>query len=214
MKKYLLSGVLAVLCICVSAQNKLDAVYVTDSLCNRNVEIQNYLRKLPKDICIPFGYHISFIRSETDINNDGLLDFIFEWNSPELKDGDTIFISCYLQNPDLSYSHLKSFKHLYPVYFKDYSASYVPIDSTLKELKNRMVMGYALKSLKFEGMFIKIEFKADAASDFCLEYKFDVEKENWFLIKSELTNFEEDHRDWSKVFGPSIDDFTYFYWEK
>jgi hypothetical protein len=45
---------------------------------------------LPKGICIPQGMfnYITYVRDRTDVNGDGLEDFICKWNAKPLHDGD------------------------------------------------------------------------------------------------------------------------------
>lgn len=186
--------------------------------CNRNVWIERFTKLLPKEVCIRMGnYHITEVYKKTDINNDGLIDFMFDWNKNPLNDGDTIYVSIYIQKPDSTFAYFRTFKNLYPIYFERYDLDYIPKDSALVKMQRRYENFYPLRKLEFENDKIRLRIRYDAEADLIVTYKFDSEKKNWFYEKAEEYFFSSEGslpKDYSKVFGPTIDDFTYFYWEK
>jgi hypothetical protein len=186
-----------------------------DTNCNRTVEIKEYSKILPIEVCLPKGYQVVYIYNNVDFNSDKKNDFCFAWRKINISDGDTTYISIYKQNSDSTYHIFKTFKNLRPLFFKDYSPEYHPKDSSLNELKGKYI-GYGLRKLNFENDLIKVVFAADATDDFSLVYKYDDSIKNWKLTECKvITNYPDpNERDWTRVFGPTIDDFTYFYWEK
>lgn len=189
--------------------------------CNRAVKLQEYKKDLIKEVCIPGGYEISMLRTDLrdiDINGDGLGDFIFDWNRPKLKDGDTLFLTVYKMNKDSSYSFLKTFKNLYPLHFESY-------DDGPKEQKYRKIYedcysyGYPLKYLDLNSGTISLTLKIDDGSGYFLKYQYDNKKQNWYLIKKQNwidTTDEVTYPDGRKYIelelpkkSESIDDFSY-----
>src|SRR5690606_15661970 len=95
--------------------------------CNQKVWIGKFAKLISKDICIKNGpYHISQVYEMCDVNNDGLKDLIIDYNKVNLQDGDTIFVSVYLQKSDSTFKLLKTFDNLYPIYFDRYDLEYQP----------------------------------------------------------------------------------------
>ncbi|MEM4326149.1 MAG: hypothetical protein QXU40_02515 [Candidatus Pacearchaeota archaeon] len=190
-------------------------VSAQDTTCNRAVQVKSYEKELPKEVCIPQGYLISDIYEKTDINGDSLNDFIFDWNKNPLKDGDTIYVTIYLQNPDGTYKYFRTFNNLYPIYFKSYSLDYIPQDTSLILIHRKYENFYPLHRLKFEKDLIKITIRNDAETDIVVTYRFDKTINNWRFEKSEEYYFIDgtlDPINLSDKLGPTIDNFTYFYW--
>lgn len=64
--------------------------------CNQK---QKYGNKstIPKEVCIPLEHVISNLYPSVDLNGDGLEDFVFDHHKEILENGDSIFLSIYLQ---------------------------------------------------------------------------------------------------------------------
>jgi len=185
--------------------------------CNRNTWIKQDETKLPKEVCIPKGYFISNIYESTDINDDGLLDFIFKWRRPELHDGDTLFVTIYTQNPDSTFSFFRTFSNLYPIYFNSYSLDYIPKDERLKSIHKKYQDQYPFLKLTFENNKITITRTEDAEANLIISYIYDPTINNWRYEKCEEYFFninEKRQIDLSEKLGPTIDNFTYFIWEQ
>jgi hypothetical protein len=150
-----------------------------------------------------------------DVNGDSLDDCIIDWNKTSLQDGDTLFVSVYLQHQDSTFHHFKTFDNLYPVYFKWYYFDYIPQDTTLIPLV-RKYEGYPFRKLKFEQNSIIITIKLDAKTDLKTVYVYDKILNNWLYQNSTEILYEGDERprDLKDKLGPTIDDFTYFWWDK
>ncbi|NDV45668.1 hypothetical protein D0T49_01205 [Paludibacter sp. 221] len=187
--------------------------------CNQSVWMNRFKKLLPKDICIPQGnYHITRIYDTTDVNEDGLDDFIFKWNKNPLDDGDTTFVSVYIQNVDSTFSLLRTFSHLYPIYIREYSSYYyTPKDTTLILLQKKYEDMYPFRNLEFKKDVIILTIRSEAKEDLVLTYRFNLEKQNWLYENAELHDYalnEITPIDLRDKVGPSIDNFTYFYWEE
>ena len=185
---------------------------------NRNVKVKRYSKILPEEVCIPKGYWISFVRKEIDVNKDSLSDFVFDWNKPVLQDGDTLYLTVYKQNKDSSFSHLKTFSNLFPLYFKRYDRDYrfdVKLDSFLNQIHSRYDDGYPLEKLEFSNSKIIIKIRTSVTDGITLFYEYDLLVNNWLLIKREdwfenplSGEFEVTNTDKIKT-KEFIDDFDY-----
>jgi hypothetical protein len=194
---------------CINAQTKN---------CNQAVWIKRFAKLLPKEVCILQGdYHITQVYERVDVDGDGLKDVIFDWNKISLTDGDTIYVTVYKQNPDSTFSFLKSFNNLYPLYFGSYKLDYIPKDEALKILHKKYNDEYLFINLEFENEFIRITRKGDATSEIIITYKYDRSIGNWKYIKTEdydfIANTIEPY-DLSDKLGPTIDYYTYFIWDE
>jgi len=210
MSNYAILQLILFLCSVVS--------YAQNTDCNRAVWIKEDEKKIPKEICIPNGnYHITEVYEKVDVNGDGLEDFIFDWNKNPLQDGDTIYVTIYAQNSDSTFSFFCTFNNLYPIYFKSYSLDYTPQDTSLISIHRKYENFYPLHGLKFENDLIKITMRNDAETDIVITYKYDKTIKNWRFEKSEEYYFIDstlDPIDLSNKLGPTIDNFTYFYWSE
>jgi len=192
--------------------------YAQNTDCNRAVWIKEDEKKLPKEICIPNGnYHITEVYEKVDVNGDGLEDFIFDWNKNPLQDGDTIYVTIYTQNSDSTFSFFRTFNNLYPIYFKSYSRDYIPKDEKLRSVHKKYRGEYLLLKLKFEKNIIEITIMGDATTDLIITYKYDRDIKNWRYDNTVMYDFVANTKepyDLSEEVGPTIDNFTYFYWSE
>ena len=71
------------------------AANAQDEDCNQEVWPRNFGDPIPQGVCIPQGMFnfISSVYDRTDINSDGLEDFICTWSARPLDDGDSIYLS-------------------------------------------------------------------------------------------------------------------------
>lgn len=210
MKTKLLFALLCTIVVTANAQNEN---------CNQKVWPRNFGDPIPQGVCIPSGIfnYITRVFDRTDVNGDGLEDFICDWNVKPLSDGDSIYLSIYLQNPDSTFSLFRTFSHLCPLYFARYDFDYTPEDTALIPILKKYEGFYPLLDLRVEKAFIILEFLLDAAANWRVTYKYDDALKNWRYEKCEEV-FRNDSgsllRDMSWAFGPTIDDFTYFYLDK
>jgi hypothetical protein len=203
----------ALLCTTAVAAN------AQDENCNQKVWPRNFGDPIPQGVCIPQGMfnYITAVYDRTDINGDGLEDFICDWNVKPLDDGDSIYVSIYLQNSDSTFSHFRTFSHLYPIYFARYDLGYIPEDTTLIPILKGYEDTYPLIGLRVEKAFIILEIEFDAEAYWRITYKYDDAIKSWRYEKCEEVFRNESGaslRDMAWAFGPTIDDFTYFYWDK
>jgi hypothetical protein len=177
--------------------------------------------KLPKGVCIPEGMfnYVTYIHKQTDINGDGLDDFICKWNTKPLSDGDTLYLSIYLQNPDSTFSHFRTFSHIYPIYFHDYRLDYVPSDTSLIALLKQYQNFYPLERLELEKDLIVVKINFDAEAYWKITYRYANNIKSWRYEECAEVFYTDDddsgiphNMEWA--FGPTIDDFCYNYWVK
>lgn len=170
-------------------------------------------KKVPKGVCIPAGYIISEIFEPTDMNKDSLPDFIFKWRKSNLTDGDTLFVTIYIQNRDSSFSNFRTFKNLFPIYFERYDFDYIPKDEKLKTLHKKYLGNYQFLNISFQKGNIEISTKGDATSDLITTYTYDAGIKNWRYQKTIMYDFianTKENFDSSEELGPTIDQFRYF----
>lgn len=199
---------LSLLCWRISHAQKED--------CNKSTWGEVEKKNMPKEVCIPKGHLISYVYKSSDVNGDGLNDYIFKWNKSAIKDGDTLFVTIYLQNKDSTFTLFHTFKNLYPIYFERYDLDYFPKDKSLNTLHKRYEGKYLMLKLTFNEEKIIIRRRCDATSEFFITYKYDKNIKNWIYEKCNMYDFSEESTkpyDLSEKLGPTIDNFTYFIWD-
>jgi len=97
--------------------------------CNRAVDgVSDYIKLLPTYICIPANYIIDDYVCISDLDSDGLADFIaVKYNKKEddQLDGDTTYWNFYIQRKGDSLFHLaKNLSNIAPPFIVDLSWSY------------------------------------------------------------------------------------------
>ncbi|PGH37825.1 MAG: hypothetical protein CRN43_18855, partial [Candidatus Nephrothrix sp. EaCA] len=158
MKKSILLGLVII------ARGAVSVAQHTD--CNRAVWFNRFTNLLPKEVCIPKGnYHITRVYERADINEDGLEDFIFDWNKKTLQDGDTLYVTIYAQNQDSTFSHFRTFNNLYPIYFERYDTDYIPTSKKLRPLHKKYDDDYPFLELAFQKDVLQIKRKCDASAN-------------------------------------------------
>jgi len=186
--------------------------------CNQTVWSTYDAEKIPKGVCLPNGYEFLYVHTATDINGDGLYDFIFNWDKILMRDGDTTFVSVYVQNPDSTFSHFRTFNNLFPTYFNRYDDNYIPQDTALIPLLRRYeATSTPFRKLEFKQDSLIITICLDAKSDLRTVYVYDKNLNNWLYKESSEVWYEGggvSRDDLEDKLGPTIDDFTYFWWNK
>lgn len=157
----------------------------SDTSCFKEVLDNSYKKILPQEICIPNGYIIDEIYDSTDVNQDGLKEFIFSWRKKEINDGDTIFVSFYKHLPNGKYQHFKTLSNLFPVYFKNYHTSYEVKDKTLFDIWFKYNGMYPFLNLEIKDRNIILKILCAAREGYNLFYQFDNKINNWVLVKRE-----------------------------
>lgn len=182
--------------------------------CNRETDLKMFI---PNDVCIPNGkYQITQVDKENDVDGDNKKDLVIEWNNMPIKDGDTIFVSIYLQNKDSAFTFFRTFNNLYPIFFKSYDLSYMPRDTSLNTIYKKYEGEYLMLDLIFKKGKIVIRRKNDATSEFFITYKYDKKLKNWIYEKCEMYDFTIEKTkpyDLSDKLGGTINNFTYFIWD-
>ena len=153
---------------------------------------------------------------EIDFNHDGLTDYVFDWRKKKRKDGDTSFVSIYVQRNDSSLYLEKTFTNLYPMYFSSYDPHVKTGNKKLDSLKSKYAWVYPLLNLEIKDDLILIEYGAGVGEKDSEYYKYNDSLKNWFLEKHtfkidygsvhEFTEYKIE-----KNIIP-IDSFTFFKW--
>jgi len=185
--------------------------------CNQTVWSNYDAKKIPKDICLSNEYQFLYIHNPTDVNGDGLDDFIFNWDRISIQDGDTTFVSIYIQNSDSTFSHFRTFNNLFPIYFDRYDIGYIPQDTSLIPLLRRYETNSTpFRKLEFKQDSLIITIYLDAKTDLRTIYVYDKNLNNWLYKRSDEILYEGGERayDLEDKLGPTIDDFTYFWWDE
>jgi len=183
--------------------------------CNPKTLIQSDEKLIPKEVCIPENCIINQIYTKDehiDIDGDLHEDFIFTWQKSALTEGDTLHISAYRMNSDSTYSLLKSFSNIFPIYLESYD--HAPKDPALRKIYACYVDNYPLKELTISKGVISIELYLDAASGIVLKYKYDPRRNNWMLTSSiSWIGLNSSDREYTNnklpLVSESIDDFSY-----
>jgi len=154
--------------------------------CNKSVLFPRFNEILPKEVCIPNEYVISFLDFE-DLNEDDKKDCIISyWKKNEFrKDGDTTFYRIYLQMPDSTFVLKKTLSNLEPLYFKSYSDDYEVKDSMLRELHFYYSYGGGEFDLTFKKNQIILLFDVAAMTGVKVMFQWSSEKEDWLLIQEQ-----------------------------
>jgi hypothetical protein len=202
------------LLILIAVFDSLGQAYV-DS-CNREVKIKEYERELIKEVCIPKGYIIYYIATETtdiDIDGDSLPDFIFDWAKKNRKEGDTSFITAYKMNLDSSYTLLKTFNNLLPIDLDSYGEpSKNPYYAAL--WWNCYNSSNPLRYVEFNKGSIELGIKTDPSAGIDFLYKYSRQKNNWILQNiQKYRDIQGEDRQYEPYPMPeteeTIDDFSY-----
>ena len=134
--------------------------------CNKETFVKNEVKLIPKDVCIRKDYMIFYIYSKyqkIDFNEDGLADLVFSMRKKAMSLGDTTFLVFYKMNLDSSYTLVKEFNNIIPVYFDPNPLNHVDI------LNNTIEMIVNLDGQFYESIIYV--------------YKFDKNKNDWLLSK-------------------------------
>jgi hypothetical protein len=141
---------------------------------------------LPKDICLPEGYILVDILSDTtDINGDSRIDFAIRLQKINAQDGDTTLVVLYKQNESGNYEEWVTFNNLFPIYLKDYSYDYYRDrndTSYFMELRQRYV-GPEYSNVFFNKDTITVKFNISAGGGLLLHFALNEMKNDWFLVK-------------------------------
>jgi len=189
--------------------------------CENAVWVKRYKKLIPKGICIPNDCQIDYIDEDflPDFNKDGLTDFVFKWSKIKLKDGDTSYVSVYIHNKDSTYTLLKTYSNLYPIYFFDYSLEYKIPNQKLKALQKKYQGENLLHNLSFEDNLVKITTLAEAKAEFVFTYQYDDSIKNWVYMKCDFYDYANGKNTYTpqdfteKLGNTTLDKFTYFLFE-
>lgn len=157
--------------------------------CNRETLRKKDKQNLPKEVCIPVGHIISYVyttsRRPIDFNQDGLYDYIFTYEKPHLKLGDSVFIAFYQQNPDSSFSFTKKFGNIYPVQF-DLNENAPKLNPKLDSIFNCYLYPNPLHSLEIKKDTLIIIKKVDVYEKIGYYYKYNSRLKDYVLVEKDI----------------------------
>ena len=198
--------------------------------CNQTTRDKKYDKNIHENICIPEGYWITMIGNGTkkcDYNSDGIEDLVVMWSKKgDLNLGDTLFTSIYRQDSLKNFTFWKTLGNL-ERYIGNY-IHYVSLDGKWPTNKQDSLFidkyyevygeTYPLQSLTIEKNYIIIELGYDdhPYRTILVTYKYNKSLDNYCFEKCEYHNTLPPENniithEYDNIFGPTIDDFTYFY---
>jgi hypothetical protein len=171
------------------------------SNCNHNFGVvanKNWLNDtiVPKDIKIDSGYKIRYIYNKNhhiDFNKDGLNDFVFVSGKEKMKAGDTSYIVFYKRNKDSTFTFVKQFGNIFPIYFDIKYGEKPKFDNPiLKSLFYDCYMGmekpFSVFEIKNDSIYFTKRLRAKETDKMRYLYRYDQQKNDWMLIsKSRIT---------------------------
>lgn len=168
--KLTLLTILSLSFLCCNAQNAEKCDYRTE----KGIKKINVT-----GICIPDEY-IVFATRSIDIDGDGIDEYIVYWRKEKREEGDTTFISIYKQVNDTTVMLIKMLDNYYPLYIDyDKKIHSEKISKLLECYAYSDPQGYS--SFSEEGIYLNV--KIDAGSRINLEYKYDKDENDWYLLK-------------------------------
>ncbi len=159
-----------------------------ETACNRTVYLKSFEQQLPKEICLPDGYMVREILSDTvDVSGDGRVDFVAKLQKINAEDGDTTLVVLYAQQENGTYKEWATFNNLFPIYLKDYDFDYeneMARKDTSFFMQLRQRYEYPeLSDVYFEQNTIIVKFNTGGGGGILLHFTFDKEINSWKLTK-------------------------------
>lgn len=162
---------------CVIAQQPIAQI------CNQFTKLSDkYKMMIPKDFCMPSGYLCYYLINDRDLTSDGKNDLVIHWQKLNMKDGDTTFVTIYQRINDSTLIHKATLSNLYPLYFKEYVLEYDP-PKDLENIFSKLAENAQRFKVEFRKNEIWIELFTEAQAGVDLFFKYNTNKENWYLIK-------------------------------
>lgn len=156
--------------------------------CNKETFVKNEVKLIPKDVCIRKDYMIFYIYSKyqkIDFNEDGLADLVFSMRKKAMSLGDTTFLVFYKMNLDSSYTLVKEFNNIIPVYFDPNIEGPKLNNKVLIDLFDCYGIPNPLNHVDILNNTIEMIVNLDGQfyESIIYVYKFDKNKNDWLLSK-------------------------------
>lgn len=158
---------------------------VAQKPCNRRTVAKQYDAVLPREVCLPKGYIVAAVYDATDVDGDGLRDFIFSWQKEEMQDGDSSFVCIYKRVNDSTFVRMRVFNNLFPIYFRSYGMSYKAENKILMELHSKYGYKNPLEEFRFDGKEFILRIESATGEGNILHYEYDKSIDTWKLYKLE-----------------------------
>jgi hypothetical protein len=155
--------------------------------CNRQTIFKEDQNGVPKEVCLPKDYIISYVysRYETiDFNNDGYSDYVFAVEKDKMSVGDSSFLFFYKVNSDSTFSFVKKFDNIFPIYFDSNEEHPDLKDEILRSVFECYNMPTPLYSLEITGDMIVITRSLDGRGYEKIKYTYKYNKQfnDWILL--------------------------------
>lgn len=158
------------------------------SSCNRaTYGTKKYIEVLPHYICIPNGYVIDDYVKSSDLNNDGITDFLaVKYNKKEDDqiDGDSTYWDFYRKlSGDTTFSYSQTLSNIVPPYIKELNFEYLLNNPTAGQLYETYPRRMKSNSLSFElnSDTLRLRYKLDDTFGKSFVFLFNKLKGNWYL---------------------------------
>jgi len=178
-RKRLIQFILVFLTTTACAQNR--------EACNRSVWTKEDAKYLPKEVCIPNSYIISYVCSrydDIDFNQDGYLDYVFTITKKNQNVGDSTYIVFYEMGQDSVYRLTKKLGNIYPVYFDPSMENPDLKDSNQQRLFDCYGLPDPLYSFDIKSDTISVTRRLDGHNfeRILYVYKYNSKLRDWVLI--------------------------------
>lgn len=167
------------------------SVYDSMPSCNQKFYgTKRYLKELPSYICVPEGNAISDFVRTTDVDGDGVADFLFvqyrKWRDSWI-DGDTLYWDFHVRDSNGRFQKKFSLSNIEPPYINDTSLEYLADNDLAQRIFESYPIPLTDNSLGFNvtGDTIRLSYKFDDAKGKSFIFIYSTEKDNWYLEKIE-----------------------------
>jgi hypothetical protein len=165
-----------------------NSLYAQKNDCNREMSSNKHKKSLPKEVCIPKGFQITYVYGTVDsidFNRDGLNDYVFNMKHKNLSIGDTTFLVFYKRTSDTTYSFYKKFGNVIPIYFDPNIEGPVFKNNKLEQIFDCYVLPNPLNHMDIRNDTIEmiINLEPHREESMVYVYKFDKAVNDWALVK-------------------------------
>jgi hypothetical protein len=165
--------------------------------CNREVNYQSSISKLPEDFCMPQGFLVVDIMEE-DISNDGVIDRAIKYRKKNWHCGDTVFLSIYLGLDNAQFLFSKTLSNLYtPLIRESLDTEWILNNCDMPDSIARFTWDNGAWVHLVKGCIV-VPFAVDLWNGVDFYFDFNKKLNNWVLKKSQ--NWEIDDGGYERMY--------------